>query len=96
MSPADTGGRTRRRVFVTGRVQAVGFRASCLQRAVDAGLSGWVRNTPDGAVEAVFEGSPNAVDALVTWCRTGPPMARVTHVDVLDEGVRGDAGFIVR
>jgi acylphosphatase len=92
----DGGALVRRRALVTGRVQAVGFRASCLRRAVDAGVAGWVRNTPDGDVEAVFEGPPAAVDALVTWCRAGPPMARVSAVQVADEAPRGETGFIVR
>jgi acylphosphatase len=77
--------RVRRRVVVDGVVQGVGFRASCARRAADAGLDGWVRNLPDGRVEAVFEGPGGAVDALVAWCRQGPPMARVTRVTVSDE-----------
>jgi acylphosphatase len=86
----------RRRVVISGRVQAVGFRASCARRATQAGVSGWVRNTPDGAVEAVFEGTPQAVEALLQWCRGGPPMARVVSVDVAEEQPRGDRGFSVR
>ena len=65
----------RRRVLVHGRVQAVGFRASCLRRATDAGLGGWVRNTERGDVEAAFEGPASTVDALVRWCRQGPSWA---------------------
>jgi acylphosphatase len=77
-------------------VQAVGFRASCLRRAVDAGLAGWVRNTAGGDVEAVFEGPPAAVDALVAWCHAGPPTAHVSRVEVADESPRGDIGFVIR
>ena len=86
----------RRRVTVHGRVQAVGFRASCLRRAGAAGLGGWVRNTVHGDVEAVFEGPPPAVDELVAWCGDGPPWARVERVDVVSEQPRGESGFTIR
>jgi acylphosphatase len=88
---AETGGDpassadVRLRVVVDGMVQGVGFRASCARRAAQAGLGGWVRNLPDGRVEALFDGPRDAVDALVAWCRQGPPMARVTQVTVVDE-----------
>ncbi len=86
----------RRRVVIHGQVQAVGFRASCLRRAQQAGLGGWVRNTEHGDVEAVFEGSPLAVDALVSWCRDGPAWARVDHIDIIDESARGETAFRIR
>jgi acylphosphatase len=86
----------RRRVVVAGRVQAVGFRASCHHRATGAGLGGWVRNLVDGRVEAVFEGSQASVEELVAWCRTGPPLARVTAVAVTTEDVVGETRFAIR
>jgi acylphosphatase len=86
----------RRRVLVHGRVQGVGFRASCHRRAADAGLGGWVRNTERGEVEAVFEGPIAAVDALVAWCRKGPSWAHVVSVDVTDEAPRGESEFTIR
>jgi acylphosphatase len=86
----------RRRVVVAGQVQAVGFRASCQHRALTAGLGGFVRNLPDGRVEAAFEGVPHAVDGLVAWCRDGPPLARVTAVAVTDETPVGETAFVVR
>jgi acylphosphatase len=92
----DQAGAVRRRVVVHGRVQAVGFRASCARRALEGELGGWVRNTPDGAVEAVFEGDAAAVEAVVSWCRTGPPLARVTGVEVSDESPQAERGFTVR
>lgn len=58
-------------------------------------VTGWIRNRNDGAVEAVFEGDEHAVGALVAWCRTGPPRARVDRVDVLDEQPEGLTGFRV-
>ncbi len=86
----------RRRVVIDGRVQGVGFRASCARRAVDAGLAGWVRNLPDGRVEAVFEGPAPAVDAVVEWCRQGPPLARVTRITSDNEPAVSERGFTVR
>ena len=69
-------------VIVSGRVQEVGFRASCQREAAALRVTGWVRNRWDGAVEALLEGSPEAVDAMVRWCQHGPPAAVVTRVDV--------------
>ena len=97
MTSHDTRSDTvRRRVRIFGQVQGVGFRASCLRRAVDAGLGGWVRNTEHGEVEAVFEGPVSAVDTLVAWCRTGPSWARVDHIEVTDDAPRGEATFTIR
>lgn len=91
---APAAGTVRRHVVVSGRVQAVGFRASCQHRAQAAGLSGYVRNLADGRVEAAFEGPAPAVETLVSWCRTGPPLARVTRVDVTNEVVEGATRFV--
>ncbi|MDE3085148.1 MAG: acylphosphatase [Acidobacteriota bacterium] len=85
----------RRRVLVRGRVQGVGFRMSCARRARDLELGGSVRNRPDGTVEAVFEGPAGAVERMVDWCRTGPPLAHVTGVTVDDEVPAGVAEFAV-
>ncbi|HTY18828.1 MAG TPA: acylphosphatase [Myxococcota bacterium] len=86
----------RRRVRVHGRVQGVWFRGSTERRARTLGLAGWVRNRPDGSVEAIFEGRPDAVDAALAFCREGPPGARVERVDVSEEAPEGLAGFDVR
>lgn len=91
-----TGNRVRRRVHVAGRVQGVWFRESCRDRALDAGVSGWVRNLDDGRVEVVLEGPAAAVDEVVAWCRQGPPRARVDRVDGVDEEPVGEQGFRVR
>jgi acylphosphatase len=77
--------RTRRRVVVRGHVQGVFFRDSTRREASSRGVAGWVSNRPDGAVEAVFEGDPEAVDALVDFCRGGPRGASVEDVEVFDE-----------
>ncbi len=82
-------------MVITGRVQGVGYRVSCAHQAQAAGVGGTVRNLPDGRVEAVFEGSPGAVDALVAWCARGPRMADVRHVEVFDEPPLGDRVFRV-
>ncbi|HUF59957.1 MAG TPA: acylphosphatase [Actinomycetota bacterium] len=81
------------RVRLSGRVQGVFFRASCAERADDLGLGGWIRNVPGGGVEAVFEGTESAVAQMVSWCREGPPLARVDRIDVVDEAPAGEAGF---
>jgi acylphosphatase len=84
-------------VWVSGRVQNVWFRDQCRQEASARGVTGWVRNLPDRRVEAVFEGSPEAVDALVTWCHDGPPRARVAGVEAQEETPVGeDQGFSIR
>jgi acylphosphatase len=83
----------RRRVLVSGRVQGVFFRDTCSRQAIAAGVGGWVRNTGDGRVEAVFEGEPQAVDRLVEWCRHGPPRAMVTGIEVFDEPPQGEQFF---
>ncbi|MGH2957618.1 MAG: acylphosphatase [Solirubrobacterales bacterium] len=83
----------RKRVVVRGRVQGVFFRDSTSRRAEAAGVCGWVRNTPEGEVEAVFEGEPEAVEAMVEFCRRGPSRAEVTDVEVFEEEPEGLAGF---
>jgi len=81
-------------VFISGRVQAVAYRASTQRMAIRRRLSGWVRNLPDGRVEAVFEGDEEDVEAMVAWCRTGPPLASVDHVDIVEEPYEGrETGF---
>ncbi|MDR3608717.1 MAG: acylphosphatase [Oligoflexia bacterium] len=77
-----------RRVFVSGRVQGVGYRASTVREASrHPGLSGYVRNLPDGRVEAVFAGDASQVEAMVNWCRRGPRTAQVTELQVIEEPV---------
>ena len=87
--------RVRRRVVVSGRVQGVFFRDSCQQEAAAAGVAGWVANRRDGRVEACFEGSPEAVERMVQWCRHGPSRADVDSVDVSVEEPQGESGFRV-
>lgn len=86
----------RRRVVVAGRVQGVFYRDSCRRRARSLGVAGWVANRHDGRVEAALEGRPEAVEAMVAWCRTGPPLAEVTGVEVSQEDPVGEPGFAVR
>ena len=86
----------RRRVVAHGRVQGVFFRDSVRRRADSEGVAGWVRNRSDGAVEAVFEGDPAAVDRLVRFTQEGPRSADVREAEVTDEPVEGESGFEVR
>jgi acylphosphatase len=86
----------RRRVVVHGRVQGVWFRETTRLAAERRGVSGWVRNRPDGTVEAVLEGPDDAVESVVEACRRGPAGARVDRVDVSAEPPAGLSGFRVR
>ncbi len=88
--------RTRAHVFVSGRVQGVYFRATTRDTATEAGVDGWVRNLADGRVEAVFEGSEDAVESMVAFCREGSPAARVEDIEVEYEPPEGIEGFEVR
>ena len=88
--------RVRRRIVVHGRVQGVFFRGSTREHARRRGVDGWVRNRPDGAVEAVFEGHLAAVEHMLVFCRTGPDWARVDRLEVFEEEPRGESGFQVR
>jgi acylphosphatase len=81
---------------VSGRVQGVFFRDTTRRRAEAAGVAGWVRNTREGEVEALFEGEPQAVDELVEFCRRGPSRAEVSSVEVVEEEPEGLSGFDVR
>jgi acylphosphatase len=86
----------RRRVIVTGRVQGVGFRWYARRRASELGLSGWVRNLPDGRVELRFQGDLGAVDEMEEWCRVGSPSSRVRGISVTEEAPAADErGFDV-
>lgn len=87
---------TRVQVRIRGRVQGVFFRAETRARAESLGLAGWIRNAPDGSVEAVFEGEEQRVDSMVDWCRRGPRGARVDDVEVEAEDPTGETGFSVR
>jgi acylphosphatase len=83
-------------VLVSGTVQGVFFRDTCRRVAGQQGVAGWVRNLPDGRVEAVFEGEPAAVNRMVGWAHGGPAEAEVTSVEVLDEPAEGLHGFEIR
>ena len=86
----------RRHVVVHGTVQGVFFRASCQQEAARLGVTGWVRNRSDGTVEAELEGPDDVVEQMLAWCRTGPPRAAVTRVEVAPVKPLGGRGFDVR
>lgn len=89
--------RIRRHVIVHGRVQGVWFRDSMRREAERLGVSGWVRNLPDGSVEAALEGDESAVERMIAWCDHGPPGARVLRVEMRSEPPEDLADFrIVR
>ena len=83
------------RAIVSGRVQGVFYRDSCQQMARRLGVRGSVRNRHDGSVEVVAEGDRDAVDALLAWCREGPPRAIVTGLAITDEPPIGETSFRV-
>lgn len=83
-------------VRVTGRVQGVFFRATCRDEAARLGVTGWVSNEPDGSVAGHFEGGAEAIDALLDWCRSGPPRAAVSGVEVSEVASTGAGGFEAR
>jgi acylphosphatase len=82
--------KVRAHVFVSGRVQGVFFRSETRYEAKRGNIAGWVRNTYDGRVEAVFEGEKEDVEKAIDFCRRGPLGARVTNVDVRWEDYRGE------
>ncbi len=86
----------RTRVIVEGRVQGVWFRESTRRQAESVGVSGWVRNLPDGGVEAVFEGDAEKVATMVAWAGHGPESAVVTQHESWSEAPEGLSGFEIR
>ncbi len=89
--------KARAHIYISGYVQGVFFRYHTRELAQRLGLRGWVRNTPDGQVEAVFEGEKEAVERMLNFCHRGPSGARVTDIEVKWENYRGEfSGFEVR
>ena len=87
----------RAHLYISGLVQGVFYRANMQRKAEELGLSGWVRNLPDGRVEAVAEGDEEALKKLIDWAWRGPPAARVENGEVIWEEPRGDIrGFRIR
>ncbi len=84
------GENVRARVVIDGRVQGVAYRFETQYAAERIGVNGWVRNRPDGTVQALFEGERARVEEMIAWCRRGPALARVTAVDVSWEDYCGD------
>lgn len=85
-----------RHIVITGRVQGVFFRQSAADKARELGVAGWVRNSPDGSVEAHVEGEERAVEAMIEWLRQGPPAARVDRTRVTEAAAERLTGFQVR
>ncbi len=83
------------RVVVSGRVQGVGFRDACRREASRVGAAGFVRNLPDGSVEAIVEAEPAVVEQLIAWLRVGPSRAVVTGFTVEERSPEGGTGFSI-
>jgi len=86
----------RAHVWISGRVQGVWFRAHTRDKAMELGIKGWVRNLPDGRVEAVFEGEEEQVKKMIEWCYVGSPLAKVDDVQVKWEEPRNEFDFIIK
>ncbi len=85
------------RVYISGVVQGVFFRAATRRAATDLNLTGWVRNMEDGRVEAVFEGDDEQIDKMLSWCKIGPPAARVENIAAAEEHYTGGFhGFSIK
>ncbi len=86
----------RAHVRIYGKVQGVWFRAHTKEMAEKLDIKGWVRNVPDGSVEAVFEGDDEKVEKIIKWCHRGPPLARVERVEVEYEEPKGEERFEIK
>ncbi len=95
MADSADGGRKRVHVYISGRVQGVLLRDATREKAGELGLTGWVKNLPDGRVEAVFEGPAREVEEMTGWCEDGPPHAAVENVETEFEKVENLRGFEV-
>ncbi|MDB9311698.1 acylphosphatase [Spirulina sp. CS-785/01] len=87
---------THAHVYISGKVQGVGFRFSTVNQAQSLGITGWVRNLSDGRVEAVLEGKPLDVEKMIHWCHSGPPGAIVKDVEHEYRSVKGFKNFETR
>jgi acylphosphatase len=84
-------------VVISGEVQGVWFRASTKKKADELGITGWVRNTPDGKVDAVFEGDESQVNRMIKWCHQGPPLSKVEKVEAkIQDPIKGFNSFKIR
>ena len=89
--------KSRAHVVISGRVQGVWFRASTKDKAQQLGLTGWIKNTSEGNVEAVFEGEEKLINEMLDWCHHGPPLAQVENIEVKkQEPINGFNGFFIR
>ena len=85
-----------KRIIVSGNVQGVFFRDTCRREANNLGVAGSAANLPDGTVEVIAEGEPDAVDSLIAWCKSGPSYADVDSVNVSDAEPTGATNFKIR
>jgi len=84
-------------VVISGRVQGVWFRANTKQKAEQLGVTGWVKNTADGKVEAIFEGDKKHIQEMIDWCHQGPPSAQIEQVEITEQSLsNGFDGFSIK
>lgn len=76
-------------IFVTGKVQGVGYRLYIATKAQNLGITGWIKNNSDGSVEGVFEGEEDLLKKIIEWCKEGPPFAQVDNVEVYSYSYNG-------
>lgn len=97
-TPSNTPSSPNKRIhlWISGRVQGVGYRAATADKASVTGVSGWVRNLPDGRVEAVFEGSSSQIESMLRWCYQGSPSAIVQRIEQQEEDPEALASFQIR
>ena len=75
---------------ISGKVQGVWYRGTTKQKAQELGIKGWVKNTADGCVEAVFVGEDKIVNEMISWCYKGPPLAKVKSIEIINENINQD------
>jgi len=83
-------------IFISGRVQGVFYRAHTKKKANELGITGWVKNLPDGRVEAVFQGPKDKVEKMISWCHKGSPASRVTNVEMAKAQQEDYKNFIIK
>ena len=82
-------------LLIKGKVQGVFYRATAKEKAAELRLSGWIKNTDEGHVEAVASGTEDGIEAFITWCKKGPSGAEVNSVDVIETGEKISEGFLI-
>lgn len=84
-------------ITINGKVQGIWFRANTKQKAEQLGITGWVKNIPNGSVEAIFEGEENCIKEMIDWCQHGPPQAKVENIEIKEQSItNGFDEFLIK